>query len=339
MLQAVLPTSLSESATLDGSSLHDRVAQAYALCDPAFAQDWLSRSGLDVTEVARKACLSVSQVRQLLQGSDASFYSIAIKRRAYQRVLALLGAPEPEPTALATASAPLGRMPVNETVAASLPELTVHQSLQPEQTVSMTVDKARRRVATYTAWAWLGLTLLLAAVTAEMWHGWLSTQVVAWRPAPVVPAPEPAAPSTPIADEPTPTETASSDASVSLTQPVSPIPTPPTSALAVSSGAVGAPVCAPVAQPATTVMPAVAQKAGNYVYVQARADVSLCVIDGEQRITQLQMKSGEGRSVYGAPPWQISGADLTRLNIYFQGWRVMLPEMATQQVALVERSR
>ena len=314
-LQIASSSSLSEPVESDGSASRDGLADVYALCDPAFAQDWLARSGLDEIAVARKTCLSVAQVRQLLQGSDASFYSAAIKRRAYQRVLALLGAPQPEAVVSAMSTSSLQHI-ADEMPAVSLPELTVHQSPQPEQAVSMTVDKKRPGSLTYTAWAWLGLGLLVAAVTAQMWHGWLSAQVQRWRPIQEVQAPEP--PQPPVTQ-------------ATVTEPeVIAAPTP---------GAAPPAPCAVGAQPPVTVMPAVAQKPGNYVYVQAHADMSLCVVDGEHRVTELQLKEGEARSVYGAPPWQISGADLTRLHIYFQGWRVMLPEMATQQVSLVERSR
>ena len=94
-----------------------------------------------------------------------------------------------------------------------------------------------------------------------------------------------------------------------------------------------------MAQPVTTVMPALAEKPGNYVHIKARSDIEICVVDGERKVTQLRLKAGENRSVYGPSPWQISALDLTQIDIYFQGSHIMLPAMATQQVALVERNR
>ena len=290
----------------------------YARCDPGFAKAWLDRSGLDITQVARMSCLSVAQVRQLLQGTDASFYSTAIKQRAYRRVLALLGAPEPA-VVTTPASAPDLKAELGPPQEATFTELTVHQSLEPEQTVSLTVDTARRGPTSYTVWAWLGLALLLGAATAQWWHGWLSVQARALQPQVDVRAPAQEAPPVTAPAEAAPQETPAAEAQAAVASTVPP--------------------CVYVAQPATTVMPALAEKPGNYVYVQARSEAEICVIDGEHKITHLQLKAGEHRSVYGSPPWQLSGLDLSQLNIYFQGWRVLLPEMATQQVALVERSR
>jgi len=59
------------------------------------------------------------------------------------------------------------------------------------------------------------------------------------------------------------------------------------------------------------------------------------VIDGNKQATVLQMKAGENRSVHGVSPWQVSSADLPKVQIYFQGGRVSLPDVATR-VKLVE---
>jgi hypothetical protein len=47
------------------------------------------------------------------------------------------------------------------------------------------------------------------------------------------------------------------------------------------------------------------------------------------------MKAGENRSVYGVSPWQVSGLNLPKVQIFFQGGRVSMPEAATR-VKLVE---
>jgi len=50
----------------------------------------------------------------------------------------------------------------------------------------------------------------------------------------------------------------------------------------------------------------------------------------------LEMKAGENRSVYGASPWQVSAANLQKVQIYFQGGRVSLPDGTINRVKLVE---
>ena len=279
------------------------------------------------------SCLSVAQVRQLLQGTDASFYSAAIKQRAYQRVLALLGAPEP------ALSAPPASEPelVGQT---SLPhdapwtESAVQPGRVPAQAMSLGADPPRRSLTTYTAWAGLGLALLLGAATAQWWHVWLSTQVRSLQARNDVQTPAVAPP--PATES---AQTVSQEVSPPPQETQTTSPSPGNDTAAQAAKALSAPPCAYMAQPVTTVMPAVAEKPGNYVYVQALREAEVCVIDGDRKVTHLQLKAGERRSVYGPPPWQLSGLDLGQLQIYFQGWRVLLPEMATQQVALVERSR
>jgi hypothetical protein len=81
---------------------------------------------------------------------------------------------------------------------------------------------------------------------------------------------------------------------------------------------------------------AFAQKEGRYVYFVSSTNAEICVVDGNKQVTLLQLKSGENRSVYGPSPWQVSGTGLQKVQIYFQGGRVVLPEAASHRVKLVE---
>ena len=54
-------------------------------CDPAYLRELREAAGMDLTVLARTACLSVAQVRELeTDDSDNLFYSDAIKRQAYK---------------------------------------------------------------------------------------------------------------------------------------------------------------------------------------------------------------------------------------------------------------
>ena len=79
-----------------------------------------------------------------------------------------------------------------------------------------------------------------------------------------------------------------------------------------------------------------AQKEGRYVYFVSTANIEVCVVDGNKQATLLQLKAGENRSVYGASPWQLSGAGLQKAQIYFQGGRISLPDANTTRLKLVE---
>jgi hypothetical protein len=82
--------------------------------------------------------------------------------------------------------------------------------------------------------------------------------------------------------------------------------------------------------------PFVAQKEGRYVYLVSAANAEVCVVDGNKQATLVQLRAGENRSVYGASPWQVSSANLQKVQIFFQGGRVSLPDAAITRVSLVE---
>ena len=64
----------------------------YDTCDPAYLRQLREDAGMDLIVLARTACLSVAKVRQLeSHDSDHLFYSDAIKRQAYKRLLMILG--------------------------------------------------------------------------------------------------------------------------------------------------------------------------------------------------------------------------------------------------------
>jgi hypothetical protein len=93
--------------------------------------------------------------------------------------------------------------------------------------------------------------------------------------------------------------------------------------------------CAYVSGELPQLSSSVAQKEGRYVYVVSTSNVEVCVVDGNKQATVLQLKSGENRSVYGVSPWQVSSPQLAKIEIFFQGGRVSLPDAATR-VKLLE---
>jgi hypothetical protein len=71
------------------------------------------------------------------------------------------------------------------------------------------------------------------------------------------------------------------------------------------------------------------------VYVVSPTNAEICVVDGNKQATLLQLKAGENRSVYGVSPWQVSSPQLSKVQIFFQGGRVSMPDAATR-VKLLE---
>jgi len=287
---------------------------------------------MDWVVLARIACLSVAQVKALeREDSGALFYSDAIKRQAYKRVLMILGA---EPPTVEIPQELLSVDKVAEVHLGTLAEIANNRAVFSVSRSNFELLRTglsdffehKQRVA---AVVLMLLAIALFFLTAPQ-DAVESTSVPAASPitapqsvAPVsVEPPAVAATAIPVPAVPV--------ASVAVT-PVAPSLAPPaTAAAAVATGA-----CAysDAAMPELTAF--VANKEGRYVYVLSPTDTSVCVVDGQKQITSLQLKAGEGRSIYGVAPWQVSGPNLPKLQIYFQGGRVSVPD-ATDRVKLVE---
>jgi hypothetical protein len=271
----------------------------YNTCDPHYLRQMREAAGMDWVVLARIACLSVAQVQALERDGDENFfYSDAIKRQAYKRVLMVLGAEPP------TVEMPEALHDVDKVAEAHRDTLAqiVAMSEQPAMGRS-NLEWVRAGLSSLQAHKQL-LSVLLLLTVAIVWFVLRSPQIsVQAVPAPqtvlpsAVPAPAPSAPQVPVV---------------------------------VSAGA-----CAYSNEPMLELTSFVARKEGRYVYLVSATDTEVCVVDGNKEATRLQLKAGEDRSVHGIPPWQVSGSNLQKIQIYFQGGRVSLPDAASR-VKLVE---
>lgn len=312
----------------------------YDTCDPVYLRELRESAGMDVVVLARTACLSVAQVRQLeTDATDNLFYSDAIKRQAYKRLLMILGAEPP------TVEVPEEFRDASKVAEAHLNTL--------DQIVAMSHQPAINRTASDVLASGLAklkehkqftgaLLFLLGAVGLFVLQGLQpagdSVAFASSTTASAAAAPTPA--SAPMASAPTAQPvTAPVAATVASTvsapaasgaAPVAALPT--TTAVAAASNLSG---CAYVSDALPQLTPFIAQKEGRYVYVVSPTNAEICVVDGNKQATLLQMKAGESRSVYGVSPWQVSGLNLPKVQIFFQGGRVSMPEAATR-VKLVE---
>lgn len=292
-------------------------SSVYDSCDPKFLRDLREASGMDVFVLARTACLSVAQVRQLESDAGGNlFYSLTIKRQAYKRLLMILGAEPP------TVEVPEAFRQAHQVADAHLN--TLDQIVAMNHLPSMdrsTGDVLRAALDKVLAHKQVigALMMLVVAVLLLLKFG-------------VPQSPEPVMASAPKALAVAP------PASVTL-------PVPATTVASASAPAVAAVSTASPAKSAACVFtedelpsltPFTANKEGRYVYLVSNSDADICVVDGAKQATSLALKAGEGRSIYGVSPWQLSGASLAKVQIYFQGGRVSLPDAATTRVKLIE---
>lgn len=325
------------------SSEHSKpesMRSVYDTCDPAYLRQLREDAGMDLIVLARTACLSVAQVRQLeSHDSDHLFYSDAIKRQAYKRLLMILGAEPPTVEvphelhdAIKVADAHLNTL--DQIVAMS------HQPAMSRTTsdvLSSVFSKLKQHKQVVAA-----LLLLVMAVVLFVFHGPQradESSAVASAAAEAASVPAKPAVVAEVAHDATSTASAASastpvasaPASSPVAAPVASAPMPVASAAAVLASS----ACAYSSDAMPQVTPFITQKEGRYVYLVSTTNTEVCVVDGNKQATVLQMKAGENRSVYGVSPWQVSSPSLSKLQVFFQGGRVTMPETATR-VKLLE---
>jgi len=295
-------------------------------CDPVYLRQLRQAAGMEVTALARTACLSVAQVRHLEGEGEGFFYSPSIKRQSYKRLLMILGAAPP------TANP-------QEALQAAAHGLENRVALgEPPQALAPISSSANR-------WA---------PSASDMRHAmWLALLALGvWGVVTVAPAPLRAwfEGLNPVANAPQPlaTPSASGTGGVPVVPTSEPVPMANASAPALPPMSTGAPralaalpdsvtSCVHTSEALPELVPAEAHKVGNYVYLVSDKPMTVCVVDAAQQATWLELKPGEGRSVYGKSPWQLTGAQLYQAQIYFQGRRLTLPEGKPQRLSLVEK--
>jgi transcriptional regulator with XRE-family HTH domain len=295
----------------------------YDMCDPQYLRQLREAAGMDMLVLARTACLSVAQVRQLESGSsDSLFYSDAIKRQAYKRLLMVLGAEPPSVEvpqdlrdACKVAEAHLNTL---DQIVAMSNQPTLDRSTSDVAAAAIAKLKEHKQV--------LGaLLLLLLAVVLFVLNDPLGKETLTATPLPSVSS----VASTKSVELPV----VATPALVVASEPVS----VPASAVVVSGASVNrADACAYSDDAMPQLTSLFAQKEGRYVYVVSTSNTELCVVDGNKQATLLQLKAGENRSVYGVSPWQLSGPGLHKVQIYFQGGRLTLPDATVNRFKLVE---
>lgn len=329
----------------------------YDTCDPQYLRQLREAAGMDHAVLARTACLSVAQVRQLeTDDSDNLFYSDAIKRQAYKRLLMILGAEPP------TVEVPQELRDAGKVAEAHLNTLDQIVAMSHQPTINRSTsdvlaagfEKLKEHQQVVGA-----LLLLVGAIALFVWNGMQSGAEIepaassASSPTSVVSEVAVQASSVPVIVASAPMQVASLPSAAPVASAPAPVVVSPVAsapAIAIAPPASAAASAAALSSAATAkigacaysndAMPQVtslfAQKEGRYVYFVSTANIEVCVVDGNKQATLLQLKAGENRSVYGASPWQLSGAGLQKAQIYFQGGRISLPDASTTRLKLVE---
>ena len=78
------------------------------------------------------------------------------------------------------------------------------------------------------------------------------------------------------------------------------------------------------------------RKKGEMVYVLSREHGKVCIIDGQNKSVSLDLEQGGSQSVYGQAPFTVVSRDLSKFDLYFQGWKVMPNSVNAKAIRLDE---
>jgi transcriptional regulator with XRE-family HTH domain len=295
-------------------------------------------AGLDVAQLAAMANLSAGQVRQLEEGGDSHFYSPQIKAQSMRRVLRLL---QNQPSAEEVAAlAALEQVPKSVNVIDDIIRLS-------ETNLKSTIDTSlvRRPASPYKALLLVGAALVVVFMLLNwqanhtkpqnLFSEWIepftAKPVAEAAPAQEEPVAQAPLPVKPIEPEITVTESVSPG-------PVSPAAAPTESAAISNSNSQLAGDCKLLTAEPTPALPVSVNKPGSYVYLLPNKDVQVCVDDGKRVQTVVNLKAGQGRSIHGSSPWVIGSNQISAVQVYFQGAKVMVPKDAGQRIVLKEQA-
>ena len=137
---------------------------------------------------------------------------------------------------------------------------------------------------------------------------------------------------------------------VEQTQAAADVPTDPKAAPPASApgSVVAAPAPAlaqaPVAAPSTecpsadtaavSYRPDAPKKAGDMVYLQSKIAQTVCVVDANGKTQNKTLEPGVGVSIYGKPPLKVLTSGAAQVDIYYQGVKVRLSNIAAKNVLL-----
>ena len=324
-------------------------------------------AGLDVAQLAAMANLSAGQVRQLEEGGDSHFYSPQIKAQSMRRVLRLL---QNQPSAEeAAALAALEQVPKSVNVIDDIIRLS-------ETNLKSTIDTSlvRRPASPYKALLLVGVALVVVFVllnwqanqteSQNLFSEWVepftAKPVAEAAPSQEEPVAQASLPVKPKEPETTVTESVSpglvspaavptaaappmaAPAVADIKLPTAEQPKPPIKqdqpvAISNSSSLVAGDCKLLTAEP-TPASPVSVNKPGSYVYLLPSKDVQVCVDDGKGVRTVVNLKAGEGRSIHGSSPWVIGSNQISAVQVYFQGSKVMMPKDVGQRIVLKEQA-
>jgi DNA-binding XRE family transcriptional regulator len=78
-------------------------------------------------------------------------------------------------------------------------------------------------------------------------------------------------------------------------------------------------------------------KLGDYVHVIANTDGSICVRDATSKVQILHLRSSQSQTIRGRPPFEIFSSNLNEFKLFYQGNLLRLPSSNIKNITLKEQ--
>ena len=287
------------------------------------------RAGIDLATLARRNIVSTTQVRQLEDGGDSSFYSSDIKFSVGKKLLKFLGHELKAEVAIEQALTTSPDLAHVET-----PSIETFHSKNSsgntavEALISEPDDKLPPHTENENSSMVFPLFLSGIALFVAVWF-WLDHEASSPPEAVQNTLPE------------LKSETKVDSTAVSLTEKSPSSANSENAAISPQTDSNPKELAKSDAQSACNwnsveeeVQPNSPIKAGEYVHVVAQQASTVCIMDGQQRVATLNLQVGEGRSIYGLSPFRVYSADLNLMRVYFQGQLIKLSSQEITQIKL-----
>ena len=291
--------------------LADKRQKPLEISQAAFSQ---ARKNLNLSleELAQMACLSTHQIKQIESGGHSTFYSPEIKITAAKKVARLLSMKEEDAFENDDLVSELEVDAQADSSEAELEKISVDAMLLGRQPKKASLNKKLL--------PWLSLIVVatfsiisLSGVSFQQ----SSEEIVLVEEKDTAPSNSPIASNEPAGDQ---TPGLASD---SITPPsqdalnqLTPAPE------VVLSRASNENVCPAAEEEIPIYRTGSPRKAGNMVYVKAMKGQVVCIEDAAGKSQQKTLDAGIGATFFGRPPFKLMTADLSQVDIFFQGMRV-----------------
>ena len=255
-------------------------------------------AGVEITTLARLHSLSTSQIKQLENGGDSSFYTPSIKLATGRKLLMHLGA-DVQP----------------------LEEFEINQTETSEPKITAAID--RKNIITQqnrNSLQFQIIGVLVVIIGIALSNGYLFSAEPGTKPSNLTKQSEI---TKPIAENSE--ETKNIDVNSELT-------TKP----AIKNTNLNVSECE-WSNEAKSIAGYQPTKPGDYVHVVANTDGAICVRDATSKLQVLNLKNTQSQTVRGSPPFEIFSNNLHQFQLFYQGNLLRLPSNDVKNITLKEQ--